>query len=525
MSTSTLPDTSTKFNDVFESKMASNQQSASRPSQELNFENIFKMAQRIAPLMPNLPFLSNPFLHAGLLPWSAAATSGSFQDAAREKNSERSAVKHNLFGESDLMNQLSQWQQLMALNMLSMDPMNSLFGRFANGLRPPLTTSAASLDRLRMMQQTMPPGDTSKKPLSDYSSDEPLDLSRKRPATSTPLSTSSAKSARLNVTAADGEDSDVLLADDERPIPSDASTPAVETVAKLVSTKRNYSQTDLDKAVMDIRCGRLGTRRASVVYGIPRSTLRNKIYKLEAAEDNGDGSSKKRRLTAYASRKKEKQLATDRTSPTSTPSTTFDGESLWPPTMVPSTGFQLTASPLNISSEGQPAAEDDSGDSSVLPGEFNGSLTQTMSSSAANSPSMDTSSSIAFAFSRIINNSFAAKKTERKQKEQSSTPPNEGDDAEKRARPKRGQYRRYDKCALDKAVASVRSGEMSVHRAGSFYGVPHSTLEYKVKERNLLRNKQRRPAPSASQTNSGSASGNESTDATATAPAPEVLVA
>lgn len=43
---------------------------------------------------------------------------------------------------------------------------------------------------------------------------------------------------------------------------------------------------------------------------------------------------------------------------------------------------------------------------------------------------------------------------------------------------------------------------MSVHRAGSFYGVPHSTLEYKVgsegvlgkeliqvKERNLLRKK------------------------------------
>lgn len=34
-----------------------------------------------------------------------------------------------------------------------------------------------------------------------------------------------------------------------------------------------------------LRCGRLGTRRASVVYGIPRSTLRNKIYKLEAADE------------------------------------------------------------------------------------------------------------------------------------------------------------------------------------------------------------------------------------------------
>ncbi|VDL70639.1 unnamed protein product [Nippostrongylus brasiliensis] len=34
---------------------------------------------------------------------------------------------------------------------------------------------------------------------------------------------------------------------------------------------------------------------------------------------------------------------------------------------------------------------------------------------------------------------------------------------------------------------------MSVHRAGSYYGVPHSTLEYKVKERNLLRKKKDSP--------------------------------
>ncbi len=38
---------------------------------------------------------------------------------------------------------------------------------------------------------------------------------------------------------------------------------------------------------------------------------------------------------------------------------------------------------------------------------------------------------------------------------------------------------------------------MSVHRAGSFYGVPHSTLEYKVKERNLLRHKNKQKLLSA----------------------------
>ncbi|PIO77419.1 helix-turn-helix protein [Teladorsagia circumcincta] len=58
-----------------------------------------------------------------------------------------------------------------------------------------------------------------------------------------------------------------------------------EIVRNGYGIKRNYSQVDLTAAVNDIRCGRLGTRRASVVYGIPRSTLRNKIYKLEAAEE------------------------------------------------------------------------------------------------------------------------------------------------------------------------------------------------------------------------------------------------
>ncbi|KAK5978176.1 hypothetical protein GCK32_010356, partial [Trichostrongylus colubriformis] len=53
--------------------------------------------------------------------------------------------------------------------------------------------------------------------------------------------------------------------------------------------------------------------------------------------------------------------------------------------------------------------------------------------------------------------------------------------------------KKYDKNALDEAVRSVRRGEMSVHRAGSYYGVPHSTLEYKVKERNLLRKKKDSP--------------------------------
>lgn len=59
----------------------------------------------------------------------------------------------------------------------------------------------------------------------------------------------------------------------------------------------------------------------------------------------------------------------------------------------------------------------------------------------------------------------------------------------KKTRPKRGQYRKYNSQLLMEAVKAVQRGEMSVHRADSYYGVPHSTLEYKVKERHLLRQK------------------------------------
>jgi len=57
----------------------------------------------------------------------------------------------------------------------------------------------------------------------------------------------------------------------------------------------------------------------------------------------------------------------------------------------------------------------------------------------------------------------------------------------RKTRPKRGHYRKYNRQLLLDAVRAVQKGDMSVHRAGSFYGVPHSTLEYKVKERHLLR--------------------------------------
>ena len=44
--------------------------------------------------------------------------------------------------------------------------------------------------------------------------------------------------------------------------------------------RRPYTASELASAVRAICLGQLGTRRAASVYGIPRSTLRNKICKL-----------------------------------------------------------------------------------------------------------------------------------------------------------------------------------------------------------------------------------------------------
>ena len=80
----------------------------------------------------------------------------------------------------------------------------------------------------------------------------------------------------------------------------------------------------------------------------------------------------------------------------------------------------------------------------------------------------------------------------------------------KKTRPKRGQYRKYNSQLLIEAVKAVQRGEMSVHRAGSYFGVPHSTLEYKVKERHLLRQKKGRETKPSS-TSSSSSTSNSST--------------
>ncbi|MCJ8747480.1 hypothetical protein PDJAM_G00153940 [Pangasius djambal] len=53
----------------------------------------------------------------------------------------------------------------------------------------------------------------------------------------------------------------------------------------------------------------------------------------------------------------------------------------------------------------------------------------------------------------------------------------------KQPRKKRGRYRQYNSEILEEAIGVVMNGKMSVSKAQNIYGIPHSTLEYKVKER------------------------------------------
>ncbi|XP_033887718.1 ligand-dependent corepressor-like isoform X3 [Acipenser ruthenus] len=67
--------------------------------------------------------------------------------------------------------------------------------------------------------------------------------------------------------------------------------------------------------------------------------------------------------------------------------------------------------------------------------------------------------------------------------QQYPTSDTEGDPNSKQPRKKRGRYRQYNSEILEEAISVVMNGKMSVSKAQNIYGIPHSTLEYKVKER------------------------------------------
>uniref|UniRef100_A0A673IEU1 Ligand-dependent nuclear receptor corepressor-like protein n=1 Tax=Sinocyclocheilus rhinocerous TaxID=307959 RepID=A0A673IEU1_9TELE len=95
-----------------------------------------------------------------------------------------------------------------------------------------------------------------------------------------------------------------------------------------------------------------------------------------------------------------------------------------------------------------------------------------------------------------------------------------GDDdrRDKHPRKKRGRYRQYDHDILEEAIAMVISGKMSVSKAQGIYGVPHSTIEYKVKERTgTLKTPPKKKLRLAEAATSGSGKSGTTTNASSTA--------
>ncbi|XP_070768548.1 ligand-dependent nuclear receptor corepressor-like protein [Enoplosus armatus] len=90
-----------------------------------------------------------------------------------------------------------------------------------------------------------------------------------------------------------------------------------------------------------------------------------------------------------------------------------------------------------------------------------------------------------------------------------------GRDKDKQPRKKRGRYRQYDHDLLEEAITMVMAGRMSVSKAQGVYGVPHSTLEYKVKERTgTLKNPPKKKSANFCSSNSNSSGSGTMTGST-----------
>ncbi|XP_035441596.2 mushroom body large-type Kenyon cell-specific protein 1 isoform X4 [Spodoptera frugiperda] len=350
-----------------------------------------------------------------------------------------------------------------------------------SGLVPPPPLSQPwMMQRLVHRQTDRPPEVGEKAPASSSPNlaEQPLDLSAK--------STSSTS----GTPPPDNKHLDNRL---KRPAPDGASNS---------SGRRAYTEDELQSAVRDIQSGRLGTRRAALIYGIPRSTLRNKLNKFGTPVDQVDSDND-----------------SDAERPDSPPSVILKIPTFPPPDdKSPSPAGQIQA-PITPITPMLPTAQPSLKAPSQLllpPSVFaDPPSTQHLFTSLSDVIAKSISQKFQQPLDRphhqpsdlmyprgpdrhvsVIktppdNQRYAAPGNSK------ATPNNNGQPATggKGTRPKRGKYRNYDRDSLVEAVKAVQRGEMSVHRAGSYYGVPHSTLEYKVKERHLMRPRKREPKP------------------------------
>ncbi|KRX84334.1 Mushroom body large-type Kenyon cell-specific protein 1, partial [Trichinella sp. T6] len=468
-------------------------------------------------------------------------------------------VEFPFFGSPNHANYLlAQWQRSFAYSFY---PLLPIYSNCATGLPP--YCFADNLLNGAVAGQSVDSGaslfDYSKAEPLHGSSDEPLDLTvhpRRNNASVGKERVSTVPAGRSSATSS-GYSSNSM---------------------SMNGNKRSYSKADLEAAVLDIRSGKLGTRRASVIYGVPRSTLRNKIHKLEAAcnvagagvgSGTGVGLRSERRSAANNNTKQSTsatslcgEVSSGRGRPLAgnssgkTSKATNCKSSLTRTVVSPNQSVQDLA--LQICAKQLTSALELQNQTAAMPaaaatnGRFLNPTLMTMPSRSMllgliglDAVRNATRHAVMKAVQELCTNtdSRAASNVADRSSivdsrpqitaearsdgagSRSSSDANQLDEANaKKLRRKRGQYRKYDKNALALAVQSVRRGEMSVHKAGSFYGVPHSTLEYKVKERNLLRAKKQQQAETASSSNNNKKSAENPTTPCTIAPRPNAEI-
>ncbi|XP_060806866.1 mushroom body large-type Kenyon cell-specific protein 1 [Amyelois transitella] len=360
---------------------------------------------------------------------------------------------------------IAQFQQMVAA-----------LATLGSGLMPPALTQVMLMQRLaqnRQQTDRQPDVEKAPTPSSPTLAEQPLDLSAKSTSSTsgTPPPDSKILDNRLKRTALDSAG----------------------------NSQRRYTEDELQSALRDIQSGRLGTRRAAAVYGIPRSTLRNKVNKFGLHVDQHDS-----------------EPDSDPERSDSPPSVILKIPTFRPPEENSSSPATPVTTPVTPITPMIPPPQPPVNPSTHLPAFFadppnhqhlftsiNDVIVRSISQKFQQLPDRPPQASD-LQFMRAPDRHVSVIKTPPENQRNYPAPSNSraqtnnnGQPAAggKGTRPKRGKYRNYDRDSLVEAVKAVQRGEMSVHRAGSYYGVPHSTLEYKVKERHLMRPRKREPKP------------------------------